>query len=177
MSEKYDSREDTNKHIERVSELIGGIRDELALRGTFHDASKTKDPEKPIFDEVTPLLRGMTYGSEEYKESIAKMKPALDHHYGYNRHHPEHFENGIMDMNLIDILEMLADWKAAGERHADGCIERSLEVNEERFQIPEALIIILKNTVNELGWGKTEKNTIGELLGDLYSEEYRQENK
>jgi len=44
------------------------------------------------------------------------MKPALEHHYALYRHHPEHFQNGIDDMNLIDLVEMFADWKASSER-------------------------------------------------------------
>lgn len=33
----------------------------------------------------------------------------LDHHYQNNDHHPEHFELGINGMNLLQLLEMLAD--------------------------------------------------------------------
>ena len=148
----YDSREDTTKHIARVDELIAGVQNVLTHRAIAHDTSKLREPEKTIFDEVTPLLKQMTYGSDEYKESLAKMGPALDHHYAFNRHHPEHHENGVCDMTLVDLIEMLADWKAATERHADGNILKSLEINEKRFEIPETLIRILKNTVEQLGW-------------------------
>lgn len=46
---------------------------------------------------------------------------------------------------------MFADWKAAGERHADGDILRSIEVNAKRFGIGEQLTQILYNTTKELG--------------------------
>lgn len=58
----------------------------------------------------------------------------------------------INGMSLLDVLEMLADWKAAGMRHADGSIEQSLEINRERFEISDQLFEILKNTVRELEW-------------------------
>ena len=29
---------------------------------------------------ITPRLRGLTYGSEEYRASLREMKPAIDHH-------------------------------------------------------------------------------------------------
>jgi len=148
----YDSREDTNAHIERVDDLLIEVSSELSRRASQHDASKVRGPEKPIFDRVTPLLKGMTYGSDEYKASLAEMKPALDHHYAYNQHHPEHHEDGVSDMTLIDLIEMLADWKAAGERHADGSMQRSLEINEKRFGIPEPLIRLLRQTADALGW-------------------------
>lgn len=55
-------------------------------------------------------------------------------------------------MSLLDVIEMLCDWKAAGERHTDGSIERSLKVNRERFKISDQLHAILKNSAMEMGW-------------------------
>ena len=76
------------------------------------------------------------------------MKPALDHHYANNRHHPEHFENGISDMNLIDLIEMICDWKSATARHSDGDIKRSIIINTNRFKLSDQLAKILSNTAN-----------------------------
>lgn len=150
MREKYDSRPDTEAHIERVAMYIEMIRGMLKLRADDHDASKLFPPERNCFDKITPLLMGMTYGSEEYKATLCRMKPAIDHHYKHNRHHPECFINGINGMNLIDLMEMICDWKAASERHADGDIFRSLKINQERFGISDQLAQILTNTVKFL---------------------------
>jgi len=158
MDGKYDSREDTEKHISRVRELIYNVRENLFKRGSAHDASKLETPEKEIFDEMTPKLKASTYGSDEYKAMLVGMKPALEHHYSANFHHPEHHPNGVDAMSLLDILEMLCDWKAAGERHANGNIERSLTVNRERFKIDDQLFRILENTVRELEW--TDKQEV-----------------
>lgn len=152
MTTKYDSIPDTNKHIARVQVLLELAECKLSERAHVHDRSKLEDPEKSIFDEMTPKLAGSTYGSEEYKGFLAQMKPALDHHYAANSHHPEHYPNGVYGMSLFDVLEMLIDWKAAGERHNDGSIERSLKVNRERFKISDQLHAILENTAKELGW-------------------------
>lgn len=149
---KYNSENDTWAHINRVRELINGLREIFRVRGMTHDASKLDTPEKEIFDEMTPKLKASTYGSEEYKTMLAGMKPALDHHYAANLHHPEHYPNGINSMSLMDILEMLCDWKAAGERHANGSIENSLKVNRARFGIDDQLFRILQNTVQDFGW-------------------------
>lgn len=150
MREKYDSRPDTEAHIARVAMYIEMIRGMLKLRADDHDASKLLSPEKECFDEITPLLKGTTYGSEEYRATLRKMKPAIDHHQKNNRHHPEFFYNGINGMNLIDLIELICDWKAASERHADGDIYRSLKINKERFGISDQLAQILTNTVNFL---------------------------
>jgi hypothetical protein len=52
-------------------------------------------------------------------------------------------------MTLVDVMEMLVDWKAASERHDDGDIERSLEINEDRFGLSPQLVAILYNTITE----------------------------
>ena len=75
------------------------------------------------------------------------MKPALEHHYKENRHHPEHFENGIKGMTLIDLVEMISDWKAASERHNNGDIIKSIEINQKRFGYSDDIKQILLNTV------------------------------
>lgn len=143
---KYDSTIDTLKHIKRVNEMLIHAATELLGRATEHDDSKLKSPEKELFDEFTPKLKNTTYGSDEYKEHLRGLKVALDHHYAENSHHPEHFENGIDGMDLFDLVEMFFDWKAASERHADGDIDKSIEINKERFQMSDQLVNIFKNT-------------------------------
>jgi hypothetical protein len=152
MSTHYDSTMDTTAHIARVAELLHECRANLEKRLYLHDLSKLQSPEKEIFDEFTPKLKGSTYGSDEYKEFLKGMKPALDHHYANNPHHPEHYQNGIDGMSLFDAIEMLMDWKAAGERHANGSISKSLNVNKSRFNISPQLMSLLLNTAKEMGW-------------------------
>jgi hypothetical protein len=53
-------------------------------------------------------------------------------------------------MNLVDLLEMVCDWKAATLRHANGDIEKSLEINQKRFGYSDELKAILRNTVKLL---------------------------
>ena len=55
-------------------------------------------------------------------------------------------------MNLLDIVEMFADWKAATERYNDGDLRKSLEINAKRFKLSPQLYSVLKNTIDELGW-------------------------
>lgn len=76
------------------------------------------------------------------------MKPALDHHYAKNRHHCEHMADGINDMNLIDVIEMFCDWKAATLRHNDGNLRKSIEHNAKRFGMQSQLVKIFENTVD-----------------------------
>ena len=144
--------DETLKHMNRVRSLLSDIIGKVFKRGIWHDKTKLENPEFDGFVEYTPKLRGMTYGSDEYKECLEKMNRFLDHHYQKNPHHPEHYENGISDMSLIDIVEMLSDWKAATERHADGDIMKSIENNQKRFGYSDDVKNILINTVEEMGW-------------------------
>lgn len=145
---KYDSTSDTLLHIKRVNQLLTEAASELIRRANVHDNSKLESPEKELFDEFTPKLKGTTYGSEEYKKYLKELSIALEHHYENNSHHPEHYENGVNGFDLFDLIEMFFDWKAATERHADGDIMKSIEINKKRFGINEQICDIFRNTVN-----------------------------
>ena len=143
----YDSSKDTVKHINVVRKYLNAIINSINHKWQYHDFTKLFEPEKSIFDKVTPKLKELTYGSEEYNNQLKEMQVALDHHYKNNSHHPEHYENGIRDMDLVDIVEMICDWKAASERHEDGDIIKSIEINQKRFNYSDDLKQILINTV------------------------------
>jgi hypothetical protein len=201
MADAYDSRPDTLAHIHAVQGNLARVIADLGRRQRDHDLSKLADPEKATFDEFTPRLKASAYGSDEYKGFLAAMKPALDHHYAANSHHPEHYrwhcpvcglqindeqeraapqgpnesakrycprccrhgmlyeselmlkpELGVRGMTLLDVVEMLADWKAATQRHADGDLRKSIEINQGRFGYGDELKAILVNTATALGW-------------------------
>jgi len=151
--------DETLKHIRRVQELLGDIATKLHERGIYHDKSKMEDPEFRGFVEFTPKLKDCTYGSDEYKSFLNGMKPFLDHHYKFNSHHPENSPGGFSDMSIITIMETLSDWRAASERHSDGDIRKSIEINQKskanpdgRFVYSDELKKIMLNTVDEMGW-------------------------
>lgn len=177
-----DSTQETLAHIRRVQSLLSEVQANLMARAIAHDTSKLEEPEKSGFDEVTEALRGLTYGSQGYKDQLARLQPILAHHYSVNSHHPEHYgvmecdlcfstvpknyvgqcpqcHNGsytlrsnVAGMTLLDVIEMLCDWKAATERHADGSITKSIQINKARFGITDQLADILENTRKEMGW-------------------------
>ena len=138
----------TMEHIHQVRHYLNRAIHDLLERGEKHDQSKLAPPEVGLFTEFTPKLASSTYGSPEYDGFRKAMGPALDHHYAKNRHHPEHFKHGVDDMNLLDIVEMLCDWKAASLRHNDGNIRKSIEINADRFKLSPQLVKILENTAD-----------------------------
>lgn len=148
----HDSKADTFEHIRTVQLFIGKVIRRLLDRADEHDFTKLLPPEKETFDRMTPRLSSVSYGSDEYRAMLKEIRPALDHHNRYNSHHPEFYENGIGDMDLVDLVEMFCDWKAASMRHADGDLRKSLSINAERFGIDEQLCSILANTIKRMRW-------------------------
>jgi len=143
----YDSKADTLEHIHVVRDNISHFNKVMLDRAAAHDKSKLSPQEKDGFDTWTPRLKEMVFGSEEYKASLAALKPSLDHHYANNSHHPEHYPNGIAGMDLFDLVEMYCDWKAAAIRgKGDGTI--NLKMCVDRFGISEQLASILQNTID-----------------------------
>ena len=151
----YDSTADTLAHIRRVSQLLNQSAKELIQRANVHDESKLHSPEKEAFDELTPKLKELTYGSPEYKDSLKELGEALRHHYSENSHHPEHYPTGINGMDIFDVIEMLCDWCAAVERTKNGSVYLSLEHNRERFKMSDQLADIFRNTFTRMGYEYT----------------------
>ena len=158
MSDELMDREElffeneTRKHQQEVAKNMISFAMEILRRATVHDASKLVSPEREIFIRMTPRLRDLTYGSDEYKAALEEMGEALTHHYRNNSHHPEYFslyekDDDISNMNLLDVVEMMCDWAAACKRHDDGNAEESLRINEKRFCISNQLISIIRNTL------------------------------
>jgi len=144
----YNHNVETLKHVNEVRANLWKLIQELGERGKVHDASKFESPEREIYAEALPKLGKTVYGSPEYKQLLEESKPAIEHHYAFNRHHIEHWPRGIRDMDLVDVVELLCDWTAATKRNKNGNIHKSIELNTERYKLSPELVDILRNTVD-----------------------------
>ena len=144
---------ETMVHIHQVQKAVNKLSMLAIERGRVHDRSKLEAPEVEYFTKYTDELQGLTYNSKEYKESLEKMQPAIDHHYAANRHHPEHYPNGVSGMSLVDLIEMVSDWWASAKRQNNGNLRISLEESCKRFGIEPQLASIIKNTLEILEEG------------------------
>lgn len=138
---------DTHNHANKVQYYIDILITELNRIKRIHDKSKMSFPEVVYFAKYGPMLKDLTYGSDEYKKCLNDMKPGVEHHYQNNPHHPEYYKNGIQGMDLVNVVEMICDWYAASQRHNNGNIFTSIEKNKERFAMSDELTSILKNTI------------------------------
>lgn len=150
MCKLYNYYQETTGHINKVKYYVEMFCKACKINVFEHDKTKLEEPERKIFEKVSHNLKKLTYGSKEYFDQLNDIQEALDHHYANNNHHPEHFENGIKGMSLINLVEMLCDWKAASERYDDGDILKSIDIQQKRFNMSDDLVCILKNTVKEL---------------------------
>lgn len=142
----YDSKQDTLAHMDIVWKVFSKLIRNMDYRKTMHDASKLRDPEKACYDKYIPMLKEAKYGSKEYQEIKEKMREeGLNHHFEVNSHHPEHYKNGIDDMDLIDIVEMFVDHFSAAQR-SDTSFEDGLKMNAKKYGYSPQLYNIMKNT-------------------------------
>lgn len=133
-------------HISRVRRHIDTFIQLLIRRAENHDKSKLEEPELSWWKEMDKEPR-YPYGSEEYKQKIKRWNKVFKHHYQYNRHHPEHYEYGISEMTLIDIVEMMCDWLGYKDTTS---VTEALKVCDEqmaRYDISEELRQVIFNTL------------------------------
>lgn len=135
----------TMRHIETVRNYLNAVVIELLHRQEQHDQSKFSNEEMPHYARIHDELQKHPYGSEEYKALLKSIKPAIHHHHMHAKHHPE-FWDGYQNMTLIDLIEMVVDWKCASMRSKDGDLRRSIEIGQERFGYSDELKKILMNT-------------------------------
>lgn len=123
----------TTKHKLQVMRFMLKVCLRILKRAWVHDFSKYSKEEAPYF-AAAANTKDVVYGSEEYKRDVeVNLKPALDHHYKFNSHHPQHFEKGFKEMQPLDVIEMLCDWKASTLRNKNGNIRTSLDLNRKRY--------------------------------------------
>ncbi len=152
MNVKLEALTDILLHISKVQENLSQIRAILEARGIAHDRTKFLAIEFDAFVEARSKFKEANYGSLEYQEYIDMIRPSIDHHHANNRHHTAFYKNGFSDMNLFDILEMLADWEAASRRNPGLSFADSLPKAFERYSIPSNVQKHIVATLKYLKW-------------------------
>lgn len=128
FNEFVDSNE---SHINDVYSMMSEFADILKSIGNAHDWSKVKEPYRSMFyrDMCNTIDGKMKFESGEW----------VNFHYSRERHHL--LRNIPEDVNLFDVLEMIADCVCAGMARSGGV--RPLEIADAGAILVEAM----KNTV------------------------------
>ena len=145
----------TKSSMLRIQDHISGVRRRVTLVCTalmnhaiIHDNSKYSEQELNAHISMADEMDGIKYGTDTYYAIKQKYESLSAEHFANNRHHPEHHPNGIDDMNLVDVIEMLCDW-LTGSENTGTPVERSLEINEKRYHVSPQLMKLLKNTIRD----------------------------
>lgn len=148
-----DAKVITRKHIDRVGELGREFIARFGHRLDAHDQSKLEPQEIIPLQELEDLREregDAAFGTPEYERRKALLGPMLAHHYANNSHHPEHYQDGVAGMDLLDLVEMFVDWKAASERGNEPAMNLTFAI--EKYKIEPQLASILRNTADRLGY-------------------------
>lgn len=133
------------RHRIAVQRNLRRISQQIEARIIEHDSSKFQEDEFEGFVEINVVARVHPYGSEEYKNSISHNK-AVELHWSRNRHHPEYNRDigkGVEAMTLVDMIELVCDWKAASETYGQTSFQESLAIQSKRFNLtPEQEYVI-----------------------------------
>jgi hypothetical protein len=136
-------------HREKVAANMSVVAELIQRRGDVHDITKLMSPEVELARAADKCL-GPRKGLENRRGKCSHVDAFIAAHYcnPLNSHHPEHFENGVEDMNMIDMLEMLCDWRAC----CSGNFSDTLDRGFARFKVSGPLRSLMRKTCKELGW-------------------------
>lgn len=135
-----------HEHRIRVKKRILDFIHELFYRMHSHDMSKLEEPEYSLWKKMDQEPR-YPYGTPEYIDKIKRNKDVFELHYMHNTHHPEHYYNGVSDMDLVDLIEMLIDWISYKDEISIKDAVELIEMQSERYNMSEDLKSIMKNTL------------------------------
>ncbi|OQR57319.1 DUF5662 family protein [Bacillus sp. CDB3] len=148
-------RKDIITHKVKVSNNIKKCIDELYIRQLYHDNDKiTNDIIFYSYDQYNDDLRKKDFHSKEYKELLnTKLCQAIEIH-SQNRHHFNAVQcKTDFSIDLIDVLELICDVKAAIERDVTLTQEESVELLQNALidirNLPSVNDLI-SNTINNL---------------------------
>lgn len=114
-----DLKQATETHIKEVSECMDFFANMCHRAGKIHDWTKMDN----FYEEYGPLCMSRVVDDE------FKANPWYQRHIYSERHHVE--EDAKVDVNLIDILEHIADVVAAGKGRAGHLSSKYIDIDTD----------------------------------------------
>ena len=127
------------RHRETVAEHLHNLADYFRHRAREHDRSKLRLDEFAGFSRINRIAREHPYGTQEYEESMDTEKGpdgCITLHFSRNAHHPE-YHGHEREMGLLDLMEMVADWKGAADTYGTNTLRDAMPVNRKRFDFDD----------------------------------------
>ena len=171
---KISTKEYIESHISRVQKWISKFSGILFVRGLNHDKSKLIEPEFSLWKKMDEEPR-YPYGTKEYQEKIERHKKVFEHHYRYNRHHPEHWYGFYSEMDLIDIIEMLCDWLGYKEDITLPEAEELVKQQCKRYKFNKTFESLIFNTLKNYFVIPTYEKEMNDFYRSLGLDKYEKE--
>ena len=156
VSESLNYRKSTHMHKVHVDSLMRDVASEIRRRGKSHDTSKFSGIEASLgemYYEDYNKINVLNPKETDVNTYEKKMAAAHIEHFKRNDHHIEHFENGLSDMNLIQLTELVCDILAhmmeKGYSKHD-CVDKIGSILKSRYDAPDELVSIVAHTVEYL---------------------------
>lgn len=108
-----------------------------------HHPEHFKDIESAETADLREMLNGLYGLPKPHDQVLVEVEIA-----GYLEKCLKVAKSSVGGMNLMDVVEMFCDWKAATMRHNNGNLRKSIEHNANRFGLSPQLVKILENTAD-----------------------------
>ena len=132
-----------------VQDKLSTVARELISRGRTHDNSALGSPEIEVYHRFFLEYQKYKIGDPRKDEVFTQMAEAIGHHFQYNDHHPEHFENGINDMDLIRLMQFTADIMSWSEQEQIDIFE-ILPMIRDKCGMTDQVYNLICNTITEI---------------------------
>ena len=126
------------EHREEVADALYALADAISRRARIHDRDKLKGKNFRDYVEVSKIGRTHPFGSEAYAEAMKPHKAeggVVDRHFKANPHHPEFYDIPKVQMNFLDIIEMVCDWRAAARTYGTGRLSESVAYQKQNMDL------------------------------------------
>jgi hypothetical protein len=137
---------------------------DLPFQASNHDYSKFQEPELTPYIVLTQYYALKQKGIElKTDDSIRdRIRNAVFHHLKNNSHHPEYWDNNIQPltkgerskqvvnattMPVIDLAEMVCDWKAMSQELNDSVEEFAKSVIGKKFIFSPEQVALIHNCI------------------------------
>lgn len=130
------------------------FREDFIKRLLTHDDSKLEKEELAQNKQYLPSYLTAEEGSVASHTLERKLRFP---HRKENRHHPEYFAQGINDMNLLDLLEMLVDIVAHALLEDKKITTVMINLREEYQIEPELYAILFQTVLHSFGYFNKEE--------------------
>ena len=136
------------RHIMTVQLILRTLAREMLNRADAHDLSKLGPDEFGGMIAIDRIADKCGLNSPEYMAALSGG--AIQLHVSRHSHHPEYHVSGVQNMSLLDIVEMVCDWKAANVLRGHPEWNESVRMMSERLGLSSEQIYLINLIASEL---------------------------